>query len=194
MFKKLGGTGSDETTTETAPDLGNPGADRPTIPAQSVASTMRPDFPREERSRLIVGPNIKLKGVEITDCDTLVVEGRVEASMDSRVIQIAEGGVFNGTVAVDRAEIRGRFEGEMTVRDRLVVHTTGRVSGKIHYGRMAVEEGGEITGTIEALPRREGQAEPARTPADTEAHGGAGRPRREPFVHPTKDGTRVQAG
>ena len=31
-------------------------------------------------SRLIVGPNIKLKGVEIDDCDTLVVEGRVEAT------------------------------------------------------------------------------------------------------------------
>ena len=45
---------------------------------------------REGVSKLIVGPDIKLKGAEITDCDTLVVEGRVEASMDSRVIQIAE--------------------------------------------------------------------------------------------------------
>jgi len=40
-------------------------------------------------SKLIVGPNIKLKGVEIDDCDTLVVEGRVEATMVSRAIQIA---------------------------------------------------------------------------------------------------------
>src|SRR5262245_4133854 len=45
-------------------------------------------------SKLIVGPDIKLKGAEITDCDTLVVEGRVEASMDSRVIQISEQGTF----------------------------------------------------------------------------------------------------
>ena len=28
-------------------------------------------------SKLIVGPNVKLKGVEIDDCDTLVVEGRI---------------------------------------------------------------------------------------------------------------------
>ena len=33
----------------------------------------------ETVSKLIVGPDIKLKGAEITDCDTLVVEGRVEA-------------------------------------------------------------------------------------------------------------------
>src|SRR4051812_22810536 len=58
-------------------------------------------------SKLIVGPNIKLKGVEIDDCDTLVVEGRVEATMVSRAIQIADNGAFNGKVDVDVAEIRG---------------------------------------------------------------------------------------
>ena len=51
----------------------------------------------EVGSKLIVGPNIKLKGVEISDCDTLVVEGRVEATMNSRVIQIAEMGAFTGS-------------------------------------------------------------------------------------------------
>jgi len=62
-------------------------------------------------SKLIVGPNIKLKGVEIHDCDTLVVEGRVEATMVSRAIQIADAGAFNGKVDVDVAEIRGHFQG-----------------------------------------------------------------------------------
>ena len=49
-------------------------------------------------ARLIVGPDVKLKGAEILDCDTLVVEGRVEATMDSRVIRIAEHGSFAGKV------------------------------------------------------------------------------------------------
>jgi len=54
-------------------------------------------------SKLIVGPNIKLKGVEITDCDTLEVEveGVVEASMDARVMKIAEQGVFKGSAQFD---------------------------------------------------------------------------------------------
>ncbi len=85
---------------------------------------------RESVSKLIVGPDIKLKGAEITDCDTLVVEGRVEASMDSRVIQIAEHGVFVGKAGIDVAEIRGRFEGELTARKQLVIRATGKVSGK----------------------------------------------------------------
>lgn len=159
------------------------------IPTDSPAPEPR-NVPRGdiEKSRLIVGPNIKLKGVEITDCDTLLVEGRVEASMDSRVIQVAEGGVFAGTVGVDRAEIRGRFEGEMTVRDRLVVHSTGRVTGKVRYGRLAVEEGGELVGDLEAMPRREAAAGSASVTAvnapkavDPEV---PGKLKREPFAHP----------
>src|ERR1700704_3710157 len=100
---------------------------------------------RESVSKLIVGPDIKLKGAEITDCDTLVVEGRVEASMDSRVIQIAEHGVFVGKAGIDVAEIRGRFEGELTARKQLVIRATGKVSGKVRYGKVAIEEGGGIS-------------------------------------------------
>src|SRR5687768_11337361 len=110
-------------------------------------------------SRLIVGPDIKLKGVEITDCDTLVVEGRVEASMDSRVIQIAENGVFSGTVSIDVAEIRGRFEGELTARKQLVIYSTGRVSGQIRYGKVRIEEGGELSGQISTLVKAPAPAE-----------------------------------
>jgi cytoskeletal protein CcmA (bactofilin family) len=110
----------------------------------------------ESVSKLIVGPDIKLKGAEITDCDTLVVEGRVEASMDSRVIQIAEHGVFVGKAGIDIAEIRGRFEGELTARKQLVIRATGKVSGKVRYGKVAIEEGGEISGDIAALPETKG--------------------------------------
>lgn len=101
-------------------------------------------------SQLTVGPNIKLKGVEITDCDTLVVEGTVEATMNSRVIRIAENGAFHGTAEIDIAEIHGRFDGSLTVREKLVIYGSGKVSGKIRYGKVVIEEGGELTGQIEA--------------------------------------------
>ena len=102
-------------------------------------------------SSLIVGPEVKLKGAEILDCDTLVVEGRVEATMDSRVIRIAEHGSFAGTVCIDVAEIHGQFDGELVARSQLIIHATGRVSGKIRYGKILIEEGGEISGDIKAI-------------------------------------------
>ena len=102
----------------------------------------------EGGSRLIVGPNIRMKGVEIADCDTLVVEGHVEATMDSRVIRIAPSGEFSGVAGIDDAEIRGEFSGELTVRNCLTIYASGKVSGKIRYKKMIIEEGGELSGEI----------------------------------------------
>lgn len=102
-------------------------------------------------ARLIVGPRVKLKGAEILDCDTLVVEGRVEATMDSRVIRISDQGSFTGKVSIDIAEIHGKFEGELTARAQLIIHATGKVSGKIRYGKLVIDEGGELCGDINAL-------------------------------------------
>lgn len=106
-----------------------------------------------KESKLIVGPDIKMKGVEIADCDTLVVEGRIEATLDSRVLQITQTGVFCGTVAVDTAEIHGKLEGDLTVRKQLVIHATGKVSGKIRYAKIKVEEGAELAGEISMMER-----------------------------------------
>ena len=103
---------------------------------------------KESGSKLTVGPNIKLKGVEITDCDTLVVEGTVEATMNSRVMQIAEHGAFKGSAEIDIAEIRGDFDGSLTVRQKLVIYATGKVTGTIRYGKLVVEEGGQLSGEI----------------------------------------------
>ncbi|MGH8663646.1 MAG: bactofilin family protein [Burkholderiales bacterium] len=120
-----------------------------TTPAPASATETTEAAPASS-ARLIVGPGIRLKGADITDCDTIIVEGEVDASMDSRVVEIAEQGVFRGKVEVDIAEIRGRFEGELIAHKRLVVHETGRAAGKIRYGKISVKEGGEVSGDIAA--------------------------------------------
>ena len=135
------------------------GASRPGVtpyPAQAAAqpapAAAQPAAPasKETESKLTVGPNIKLKGVEITDCDTLVVEGSVEATMDSRVIQISERGSFKGSAEIDVAEIRGLFDGNLTARQKLVIYSTGKVTGKVRYGKIVIEEGGQLSGEVES--------------------------------------------
>ena len=102
-------------------------------------------------STLTVGPNIKLKSAEISDCDTLVVEGHVDGTVSSQAIMIAQTGTLNGTATIDTAEIRGEFKGELTVRKRLMICATGKVTGKIAYGKLVIEEGGELIGEIQAM-------------------------------------------
>lgn len=146
--------GSPTQTIERVPFPSVPANDPPTT--QVSSSTTKPEAPvipatGETGSRLVVGPNVKLKGAEIEDCDILVVEGRVEATMNSRVLRVAEKGAFSGKVGIDVAEIHGRFDGDLTARSQLVIHASGRVSGTIRYGKLLVEEGGELSGDIRSL-------------------------------------------
>ena len=115
---------------------------------ESAAHAIGPDTPG---SQLFVGPNIKLRGVEISDCDVLIVEGHVEATIHSKAMQIAKPGTMKGVAVIDVAEIDGEFSGELTAREKLIVRGTGRVSGKVRYGRLIVADGGEVSGDVQRI-------------------------------------------
>ncbi|MBM3598637.1 MAG: polymer-forming cytoskeletal protein [Alphaproteobacteria bacterium] len=106
-----------------------------------------------EGKKLLVGKDIYLSG-EITACDLLIVEGRIEATLKNSVaVEIAESGTFKGTAEIEKADVSGVFEGDLTVRDRLILRRSGRVRGKLRYGSIQIEPGGEISGSIEILPK-----------------------------------------
>jgi cytoskeletal protein CcmA (bactofilin family) len=116
---------------------------------QSAATNRRNDGGGEPR-KLIVGREISLSG-EINSCDRLIVEGSVEANLQNcHEVDIAESGLFKGSATIDEAEVRGRFEGNLIVRKRLLIRATGRVSGTIRYGQIEIECGGQISGEIQA--------------------------------------------
>jgi cytoskeletal protein CcmA (bactofilin family) len=149
---------------------GAPAAARPAAPQQAAApQTARPagmSPAGETRSQtadvrqspaggmktnkriLTVGNDILLKG-EIATCDRLVIEGMVDASLkDVHTVEISETGSFKGTAEIEDAEISGLFEGDLIVRNRLTIYSTGKVRGKISYGEIEIERGGELSGEI----------------------------------------------
>jgi cytoskeletal protein CcmA (bactofilin family) len=148
------------------PQSGTPGIDiARRQPGTSDSAPSRPsseatDLPTAtvaESRKLVVGREIRLKG-EVTSCDVLVVEGSVELSLtDARQIHVAESGLFTGKVEVAEAEIAGQFEGELTVRERLIVRPGGRVTGRVRYGNIVVEAGGQIAGEVESLAIQAGR-------------------------------------
>lgn len=131
----------------------------PAAPPQPAAPAQR---------RLIVGRDISLAG-EIASCDVLVVEGTVEAKLrDGHSVEITETGLFKGSVEIDDADIGGRFEGDLVVRNRLRVRSGGRIIGSIVYGELEVESGGRLEGSIKLYdpqPKVEIAAAPAPAPA-----------------------------
>lgn len=104
-----------------------------------------------EAKVLMIGREISLSG-QITACDRVIVEGKVEAQLtDSRFVEVSETGQFKGSAEVEEAEIRGRFEGRLSVRGRLLIRGSGKVSGEIAYGQVEIECGGEISGTVQTV-------------------------------------------
>jgi cytoskeletal protein CcmA (bactofilin family) len=123
-------------------------------PARQAAPPPAPVPRRNETEvrKLIVGREISLSG-EINSCDQLVVEGSVEANLQNcREVDISETGLFKGSASIDTAEVHGRFEGTLTVRGRLFIRASGKVSGTIRYGQLEVEFGGQLSGDIQAQP------------------------------------------
>ena len=150
---------------------GMPGDVPPTLPSRP--GVMRPEIVRRARDysgrtaddrnvssyggggsdgkKLIVGRDIALSG-EISSCEKLVVEGRVEANItECSEIEIAEPGTFKGEATIDVAVISGRFEGTLVVRELLIVHSTGRISGSVRYGQIEIERGGQIEGDVRLI-------------------------------------------
>lgn len=105
----------------------------------------------QEGRRLVVGEGISLSG-EIEACDVLIVEGTIEAALKgAKTLDIAESGVFYGTVQIEEATVAGRFEGDLTVNGRLTIRSTGSITGSVAYKELAVEAGAVLDGKIVPL-------------------------------------------
>ena len=133
-----------------------PSAAAPAAAPSSAAPTTKTEITAPvtdaQGKRLIVGQGISLSG-EITACDRLVVEGSVQVTLnETRAIEITESGRFtDGKAEVEEAEISGIYEGELTVRNRLLIRSTGQVKGTVRYGEIEIERGGRLQGSVSML-------------------------------------------
>lgn len=142
------------------------------VMANPPSSSYRPEIPRkivdipnparlqaerteaesaDDGSRLVVGKSITVTG-DISSCETLVVQGTVEANVsDASTIDVAHGGLFKGDAEVDHAYIAGTFEGTLRARQTLEVAESGHVKGTIYYHNISIASGGRVEGTIDVI-------------------------------------------
>ena len=103
----------------------------------------------QDHKTLIVARDVTIAGAKIGPCERLLIEGQLESAVgDCRELEVARGASFKGAIRVEDADIAGLFEGEMTVRRRLRVRASGRVKGRIAYGHIEIEPGGQIDGEV----------------------------------------------
>lgn len=110
-----------------------------------------------------ISGNVKALGLELAESGSVegdltaaegksgrafTIAGRVDGSVDApRVDVVSTGSVLRGVVA-DEAHVRGRIEGGIVARHRLVLEETAMVEGDVRARRLALKEGGQVNGTI----------------------------------------------
>jgi len=136
------------------------GAFHPDVPARTMSIPGIPAKPNNEDGgtviepqHLLMGRDINLKGGQISSCKHLTLDGQVEDAVltGAQILEVSPLGTFKGKAEVDEAIIAGRFEGELTARKRLVVRESGSITGKVRYGTIVIEPGGQISGEMQSF-------------------------------------------
>ncbi|TWB38116.1 bactofilin family protein [Nitrospirillum pindoramense] len=99
-----------------------------------------------------ISPEARIEGAKISHCHTLHVAGRlVDVTLNEvKVLEVAEGGHFEGTAVVESMKVSGHATGTIEVTGTLSIGETGQVDGTIRYGRISIADGGSISGTIQS--------------------------------------------
>ncbi len=129
-----------------------PGATAPNAPVSQQSSAFSAQSSAADDARkLIIGEGITMSG-EIESCDHLIVEGTIEASLKgANLLDVTETGSYFGTVEIEEANIAGRFEGDITVRGRLTIQSTGVIIGSVSYKELAIEAGATLDGSVSPI-------------------------------------------
>lgn len=112
-----------------------------------------------EPNTLYIGQGVSVKG-DISVPHIVVVDGAVEGSVTARAIWVGPSGTIKGKIVATEAEIHGTISEKIEVKQLLLVHATGRVSGDVSYGELMLEKGAIISGTISSIEFRSDQKEP----------------------------------
>jgi cytoskeletal protein CcmA (bactofilin family) len=92
-----------------------------------------------------------IKG-DIKNAGQIEIRGYVEGSVSAGHLMIHEGGRVFGTVKVDAAEVNGRLQGNVAVKNLISIGSTGFVGGDVRYGQLALASGGDLNADVRNVP------------------------------------------
>jgi len=147
-------TGSSTSTTPPAsPALG---------PANSKPLS---SVPTSANAVACLSQGIRIKG-EITGSEDLFIDGNVEGKVTFRnaVLTVGPNASVKGDIDAREIVVRGRVEGKLDGLDRVQIWHTAKVNGDIRSSRIAIEDGAEFRGKVEAgkPPSRPAENPPAK--------------------------------
>jgi cytoskeletal protein CcmA (bactofilin family) len=109
------------------------------------------EIPVSSNAAACISQGIKIKG-EVTGSEDLFVDGHVEGklSLTNGCLTIGPNGQVKADVTAREVIVRGTVEGKVSGRDKVVLGSTGQVTGEVQTDRLAIEDGAMLRGKVEA--------------------------------------------
>ena len=87
---------------------------------------------------------------EISGKGCFRIEGTLEGSLKTPgKVVISEGGLINGTLECENADIEGNFKGKLFVKGTLSLRSSANIEGEVTTAKLAVEPGAVFNATCE---------------------------------------------
>jgi cytoskeletal protein CcmA (bactofilin family) len=119
---------------------------------------------------LTLGPGVTLSGT-VSVPGRAVIHGTLDGTLVARDVLIGTEGRVLGVLEAETVELQGEGPASLTVRTGLVIRASGRVTGTVRYGRLEVEQGGQLQGDIAPLAGTSGSSPSAPTPGSPSTAG-----------------------
>ena len=99
---------------------------------------------------LIVGDGVLIVG-SISAPAGVQVHGVLEGDLTAGQVVVGESGRVLGSLTADVADIYGEISKDVKVSERLILRSTARFSGALHYRSIEVEPGARLNGSLSIL-------------------------------------------
>ncbi|MFN3869357.1 MAG: polymer-forming cytoskeletal protein [Hyphomicrobiaceae bacterium] len=121
--------------------------------ARSRGSNVWGEVVASNPGNMIVGADAVVTA-SIRNCRRLDVYGYVDGDVIADAVIVHKDGQVFGRVRAGEAEVLGRVQGDVTVKNLIAIRSTGTVTGNVRYGRMTLEAGGELSAEVRNVPPR----------------------------------------
>ncbi|HET7106283.1 MAG TPA: polymer-forming cytoskeletal protein [Candidatus Acidoferrum sp.] len=125
----------------------------PTTPSAPTPANSKQlsGIPTSANAVACLSQGIRIKG-EITGSEDLFIDGNVEGKVTfgNAVLTVGPNASVKADINAREIVVRGRVEGKLDGTERVQIWHTAKVNGDIRSARIAIEDGAEFRGKVEA--------------------------------------------
>lgn len=101
----------------------------------------------DQKGNILIGEGVKASG-SFNVPGKAMVNGSLDGELIADELTVGPHGKLLGKVQVRKADVHGESHDSITASEYLIIRSTGQIHGVAAYGKIEIERGGVITGTI----------------------------------------------